>query len=120
MQSINVNYTIQITLNDTVYSNQFTLSKDFEYTITSEDNTLYGNSYVVSNEYILDYFKEEIEEYLASSERSNDLLNNGLEIVSFELFSDTKGIDIYFESSDDSQYTLYPSIIVIGTPITLS
>ena len=112
MQSINVNYTIQITLNDTVYSNQFTLSKDFEYTITSEDNTLYGNSYVVSNEYILDYFKEEIEEYLASSERSNDLLNNGLEIVSFELFSDTEGIDIYFESSDDSQYTLYPSIIV--------
>ena len=112
MQSINVNYTIQITLNDIVYSNQFTLNKSFEKEIKSEDNTLYGNHYTVSQKYILDYFKEEIESYLTSSKRSNDLLNNGLEIVSFELFSNTEGVDVYFESSDDSQYTFYPSIIV--------
>ena len=111
MQSIDIDYSIQITLNDTIYSNEFTLTKDFSYTIESENNTLYGNYYTISKKYILDYFKEEIKEYLSKSDRDYDLMSNGLEIVSFELSTKTEGVDVYFESSDDSQYNFSPSIM---------
>ena len=114
MENFSVEYIITISILDKVRNIEFKLKKQFFNTITGTKGNLYGNHHVLSKKYILDYFTDEIKEYtMETGTESNITGESNLVVNEFEIFTSTKGVEVYFENEENpEEFTLYPTIKV--------
>lgn len=107
MESKEISYRLMLGIHDNVFNNDKDYTKDFTCTIQAEDNTLYDNSHVIRKDYILNYFKDEINEYITK----NNITIKDIEINSYDVASLTENVEVYFESNDAEGYDFHPSIM---------
>ena len=90
--------------------------KSIPTAIQAVEPYLYDNFHILSNAYILSYFDQEIDAYLAE----NSLTDSDIEVDSYEIFSETPGVDVFFVNSDtSSEFTLSPTIKAYVHPESL-
>lgn len=112
-----INYIVSVAILNTINGNTTNLSKDFVINISKPNNELYENVHEVWHGYILDLLKDEITAYL-NTETITDI---DIEISSYEIFSSTVGVDIFFENLEDPNlYTLTPAIKIYINPIIIT
>ena len=90
--------------------------KSIPTAIQAVEPYLYDNFHILSSAYILGYFSQEVTDYLAS----NGLVDTDIEVDSYEIFSETPGVDVFFVNSDtSSEFTLSPTIKAYVHPESL-
>lgn len=105
-----IQYDIVVTIINLVNNQTKKFTKTFEHDITATTDTLlYNNYHVISNDvYVLDIFSDEVTEYC----KQCSIQLSSIEVDEFEIVSPTDKVDVFFESSDDTDnsLSLRPSI----------
>lgn len=102
-----IKYTVKVTLLIKKSSAYEDLMDTFTKNLDLPEDKLYGSFQELQNGYILDILKDKVESYL----KETNLTINDIEVDSYEVISNTEGVQVFFENPyKDSEFTLSPII----------
>lgn len=101
-------YNIKVTVINTITNTLITFNKNFESNIEVEPVNLNNNYHILHHAmYVLDLFKEEVNDYCVVEDITSDLI----EIDEYEIVSLTERADVFFENPNNTNvFTLNPQI----------
>lgn len=103
-----ISYIVKLTITNNITGDSVIFNKDFESTITVNNDALYDNYHVLhSSVYVLDLFPQEISDYCNSANITTD----NITIEEYEIATITDNVEVFFENPVDiNTFTLTPEI----------
>lgn len=122
MASLTVFYKINIVIYDINADKNIKFENILTDTITGTNENIYDNYHLLRQQNILSYFSNNIKDYCLENNLPDNYFNtDNVVIDSFEIISNTKNVEIYFEHADnDSEYSLSPIIKAYVEPQALN
>jgi hypothetical protein len=113
-----IEYTLKLTtfVKATLEMHYFTRTEQFEVNKNIEE--AYNNEILLKAGNILNYFENEIKQYL----EENWLTIEQIEVETYEVISNTPGVEVYFKNPEgDNLFTLSPNLIgfVVKPPVVI-